>query len=158
VDSRVAKDGLITRRRRVCEDCDRRYTTYERIEIELPYIIKKDGRREAFDRAKITSGLKRACEKRPISMEQIDHVASDVERALAERGEKEVASREIGATVMLKLKDLDEVAYVRFASVYRAFRDVSEFMEELEQLIQRRRKRVRRGPKRHPQRPSSARR
>ncbi|GIW41226.1 MAG: transcriptional repressor NrdR [Candidatus Binatia bacterium] len=140
VDSRLTKDGNVIRRRRECTGCQRRFTTYERVEETLPMVVKKDGRRELFDRMKIVTGLKKACEKRPVSMATIEQVADRVERALLERGEKEVPSSEIGAMVMKELHELDEVAYVRFASVYRSFKDVREFMAELEELIRERRK------------------
>ena len=135
VDSRLGKDGDTIRRRRHCDGCGHRFTTYERVELTLPMVVKKDGRRQTFDRAKIVSGLTRACEKRPVSTDDIEAVATRIERQLMERGESEVTSREIGEAVMAALHDLDAVAYVRFASVYREFRDVHEFMRELEELI-----------------------
>ncbi|HSB19927.1 MAG TPA: transcriptional regulator NrdR [Anaeromyxobacteraceae bacterium] len=131
VDSRETQDGQATRRRRECLGCQRRFTTYERIEEVLPAVVKKDGRREAFDRTKILHGLERACQKRPVSAEQIQAMASAVERRLQECGEKEVASRTIGEALMARLRELDPVAYVRFASVYRSFEDVGDFMSEL---------------------------
>ena len=134
VDSREAQDGQATRRRRECTGCQRRFTTYERIEEVLPQVVKKDGRREAFDRRKIVEGLLRACQKRPVSREQIDGLVSDVERRVQELGEREVGSHVLGEAVMERLRELDPVAYVRFASVYRAFADVGEFMSELEGL------------------------
>jgi transcriptional repressor NrdR len=134
VDSREAQDGQATRRRRECLGCARRFTTYERIEDVLPQVVKKDGRREAFDRAKIVEGVATACQKRPVSAEQIEALVSGVERQLQETGEREIRTAAIGEAVMLRLRKLDEVAYVRFASVYRAFRDVGEFMAELEGL------------------------
>jgi transcriptional repressor NrdR len=134
VDSREAQEGQATRRRRECLGCARRYTTYERVEEVFPQVVKKDGRREAFDRRKIVEGLQRACQKRPVSREQVDDLVSRVERRVQETGEREVASGFIGEAVMERLRDLDEVAYVRFASVYRAFRDVGEFMSELSNL------------------------
>lgn len=134
VDSREAQEGQATRRRRECLGCGRRYTTYERVEDVLPLVVKKDGRREAFDRRKIVEGLERACQKRPVSREQLDDLVSRVERRVQESGEREVASGFIGEAVMERLRDLDQVAYVRFASVYRAFRDVGEFMSELSNL------------------------
>jgi transcriptional repressor NrdR len=134
VDSREAQEGQATRRRRECLECARRYTTYERVEDVLPHVVKKDGRREAFDRRKIVEGLERACQKRPVSREQIDELVSRVERRVQELGEREVASHVLGEAVMERLRDLDQVAYVRFASVYRAFRDVGEFMSELSNL------------------------
>jgi transcriptional repressor NrdR len=134
VDSRDAQEGLATRRRRECLGCGRRFTTYERVEEVVPQVVKKDGRRENFDRRKIVEGLLRACQKRPVSREQIDGLVSSVERRVQELGEREVASHVIGEAVMERLRELDPVAYVRFASVYRAFADVGEFMSELEGL------------------------
>jgi transcriptional repressor NrdR len=145
VDSRLGKDGDAIRRRRHCEHCGRRFTTYERVEESLPMVVKKDGRREPFERAKIVSGLKRACEKRPVSVDTIEAVADKLERQLQEGGDREVTSREIGEALMRELHELDAVAYVRFASVYRSFRDVHEFMRELEDLIAERRVAPRRG-------------
>lgn len=139
VDSRLAKEGDVVRRRRHCVQCGRRFTTHERVDLLLPMIAKKDGRREPFDRAKIVSGLKRACEKRPVSVDTIEAVADRIERQLQERGEKEVTSVVIGEAVMQELHGLDAVAYVRFASVYRSFGDVHEFMRELEDLMTARR-------------------
>ncbi len=134
VDSREAQEGQATRRRRECLGCQRRFTTYERIEEVLPQVVKKDGRREAFAREKIVEGVATACQKRPVSAEQIEALVSGVERQVQELGEREVRSAVIGEAVMQRLRKLDEVAYVRFASVYRAFRDVGEFMAELEGL------------------------
>ncbi len=131
VDSRETQDGQVTRRRRECLACERRFTTYERIEEVLPAVVKKDGRREAFDRQKILHGLERACQKRPVSAEQIQGLLAAVERQLQESGEKEVPSRVIGEALMARLRELDPVAYVRFASVYRSFEDVGDFMSEL---------------------------
>jgi transcriptional repressor NrdR len=131
VDSREAQDGQATRRRRECSGCARRFTTYERIEEVLPQVVKKDGRREPFDRAKIVEGVVTACQKRPVSAEQVQALVAAVERELQELGEKEIRTTVIGEAVMRRLRELDEVAYVRFASVYRAFRDVGEFMTEL---------------------------
>jgi transcriptional repressor NrdR len=139
VDSRLGKDGDAIRRRRHCEHCGRRFTTYERVEEALPMVVKKDGRREPFERAKIVSGLKRACEKRPVSVDTIEALTDKLERQLQESGEKEITSRALGEAVMRELHELDGVAYVRFASVYRSFRDVREFMRELEDLIAERR-------------------
>ena len=141
IDSRLSKDGDIIRRRRECERCNRRFTTYERVEEMLPMIVKKDGRREVYDRMKVIAGVKKACEKRPVSMAEIEAVADRVERGLQERAEKEVSSSVIGEGIMNELYDLDKVAYVRFASVYRSFRDLNEFMHELEDLLQARRPR-----------------
>jgi transcriptional repressor NrdR len=131
VDSREAQDGRATRRRRECLACGRRFTTYERVDEILPQIVKKDGRRESYDRDKIVKGLEIACQKRPVSREQIEALVGSVERQLAEVGEREVRSSVIGETVMARLKELDPVAYVRFASVYREFRDVKDFVSEL---------------------------
>jgi transcriptional repressor NrdR len=136
IDSRLSKDGDIIRRRRECLRCQRRFTTYERVEEMLPMIVKKDGRREVYERLKVIAGLKKACEKRPVSMEMIEQTADRIERMLQERGEKEVSSSVIGEAIMRALYDLDKVAYVRFASVYRSFEDVNEFMRELKDLIQ----------------------
>ena len=127
VDSREAQDRQATRRRRECLGCERRFTTYERIEESLPALVKKDGRREAFDRRKVLEGLRRACQKRPVSQERIDEMATRVERRLQETGEREVPSSAVGELVMEMLRAEDPVAYVRFASVYRDFRDVGEF-------------------------------
>jgi len=137
VDSREAQEGLATRRRRECAGCGRRFTTYERIEEILPQVVKKDGRREPFDRKKIVEGVARACQKRPVSAEQVEALVGAVERQLQELGEREIRTAAIGEAVMRGLRALDEVAYVRFASVYRAFRDVAEFMSELEELVRK---------------------
>ncbi|HEY6100887.1 MAG TPA: transcriptional regulator NrdR [Anaeromyxobacter sp.] len=137
VDSREAQDGQATRRRRECLGCARRFTTYERIEDVLPQVVKKDGRREPFDRAKIVDGVATACQKRPVSAEQIEALVSAVERQVQEMGEREIRTSAIGEAVMHRLRKLDEVAYVRFASVYRAFRDLGEFMSELETLAKK---------------------
>jgi transcriptional repressor NrdR len=135
VDSRMSGDGATIRRRRVCSACKKRFTTYERVEEAAPMVVKKDGRREPFDRAKIIAGIKRACEKRPVSMETIEQIADRVETSALERGEREVASTFIGSALMTELHEIDQVAYVRFASVYRSFKDIDEFMHELEDLI-----------------------
>ncbi len=135
IDSRLNKDSTITRRRRACLACDQRFTTYERLEVMMPMLIKKDGRREAWDRHKLTVGLEKACEKRPISRDTIDGFVDDIEHKLQDLGSKEVASEVIGEWVMEGLTKLDEVAYVRFASVYRQFKDVNEFMDELKSLL-----------------------
>src|SRR6188474_2434760 len=138
IDSRLSKDNNMIRRRRECERCTRRFTTYERVEEMMPLIVKKDGRREGYDRIKVINGLKRACEKRPVSINTIETITDRIERALQERGEKEIQSSVIGETLMRELHDTDPVAYVRFASVYRSFKDISEFMVELEELIKER--------------------
>ena len=134
VDSRLGRDGVVIRRRRECEACKKRFTTYERIEELLPNIVKKDGRREPFDRQKVLLGVKKACEKRPVSLETIESLVDAVEQRLQEAGEAEVTSSRIGEEVMKQLVKLDQVAYVRFASVYRQFKDIGEFMSELEGL------------------------
>lgn len=136
IDSRLSKDGDIIRRRRECLRCERRFTTYERVEEMLPMVVKKDGRREVYDRMKVTAGLIKACEKRPVSMELIEQTTDQIERRIQERGDKEVESSVIGEAIMRALYDLDKVAYVRFASVYRSFEDVNEFMRELKDLLQ----------------------
>lgn len=135
VDSRLNKDYTITRRRRLCDSCGRRFTTYERLEMTMPMLIKKDDRREAWDRSKVVSGLKKACEKRPVSMTQIEEFVDNLERELQDMGEREIPVRIVGARVMDALRNIDEVAYVRFASVYRQFKDLNEFMEELKGLL-----------------------
>jgi transcriptional repressor NrdR len=138
VDSRLASGGSATWRRRQCDGCDRRFTTYERVEYTLPAVIKKDGHREPFDRTKILRSMQVACSKRPVSADDLETQAEEVEREVAERGEREVASRAIGERVMARLKSLDEVAYVRFASVYKSFRDIDEFMSEMAELVRSR--------------------
>jgi transcriptional repressor NrdR len=135
IDSRLSKDGDVIRRRRECLKCECRFTSYERIEEVLPLIIKKDGRREPFDRQKILQGLKKACEKRPVGVEPRESLVVNIEKKLQESGEKEVPSTRIGEEVMTRLKAVDEVAYVRFASVYRQFKDKKEFMEEILDLF-----------------------
>ena len=135
VDSRESKEGEAIRRRRECLECGRRFTSYERID-EIPYmVVKKDGSRERFERQKLVAGLLKACEKRPVSVAQVEAIADRVEAALQDRPEKEIATAEIGQAVMEELKRLDKVAYVRFASVYRHFRDIGEFMHELQDLL-----------------------
>jgi len=135
VDSRMGKEGESIRRRRECLTCEGRFTTYERVEEVLPLVIKKDGRREPFDRLKILNGLKKACEKRPIGVEAIETTVSDIEKSLQNKGLKEIPSTVIGEEVMNHLHRLDEVAYVRFASVYRSFKDINEFMIELKDIL-----------------------
>ena len=137
VDSREAQEGQVTRRRRECLGCKGRFTTYERIEEVLPQVVKKDGRREPFERSKIVEGVAKACQKRPVSAEQIEGLVAALERELIDLGEREIRTAAIGEAVMRRLRSLDEVAYVRFASVYRAFRDVGEFMAELERLAKK---------------------
>lgn len=140
IDSRMTKDNTNIRRRRECEKCGKRYTTYERVEESLPFVIKKDGRREGYDREKLVSGIEKACEKRPISVETIGAVVDRIERYLQEMDRPEVGSSVIGGRVMEELHSLDEVAYVRFASVYRSFRDINEFMDELKDVLKGRSK------------------
>lgn len=135
IDSRISQGGDVTRRRRECEKCERRYTTYERVELVLPMVVKKDQRREPFDREKVLAGLRTACEKRPIAWEKVDALVTKIEQELAGSDEKEIESSRIGEQVMASLRDLDQVAYVRFASVYRSFRDIHEFMAELTELL-----------------------
>ncbi|MFZ1037083.1 MAG: transcriptional regulator NrdR [Smithella sp.] len=135
IDSRISKDGKAVRRRRECLNCTKRFTTYEYVEDVLPMVVKKDGRREQFDRQKILNGIKKACEKRPISMESIDKLVENVEQACQEMQIEEISSTIIGEKIMNELKAFDGVAYVRFASVYRQFRDVGEFMSELKDLL-----------------------
>jgi transcriptional repressor NrdR len=138
VDSRASEGGAVIRRRRECLECGRRYTTYERVE-EIPLrVIKKDGTREPFERRKIFEGMAKACEKRPVSTEVLDRLVQDIERQLADTADREVTSRQIGEMVMGQLRELDHVAYVRFASVYRAFKDINQFLEELRPLLERR--------------------
>lgn len=135
VDSRMGKEGNNIRRRRECTECERRFTTYERVEESLPLVVKKDGRRETFDRHKIISGMQRACEKRPVSIATIERFVDRLEQSLQESGEKEVEAQRIGNAVMEGLHAMDEVAYVRFASVYRQFKDINEFMSELKEIL-----------------------
>ena len=141
VDSRMAKEGEVIRRRRECLSCKRRYTTYERVEETMPAVVKKDGRREPFDRGKIVSGLKKACEKRPISTTTIESVTDRIEKRIQDMGETEIVSTAVGEEVMKELSQLDQVAYVRFASVYREFKDIDQFMDEIKSLAQQRRER-----------------
>ncbi|MEK7241899.1 MAG: transcriptional regulator NrdR [Planctomycetota bacterium] len=135
INSRPAMDGLSVKRRRECLNCSRRYTTYERIEEAPLKAIKKDGRRVPFDRNKIRQGIEKACEKRPVSSEQIEAAVSEIERDIYNRFDREVPTKYVGELVMQKLKGLDHVAYVRFASVYKEFKDLSEFMEEAKSLM-----------------------
>jgi len=135
LDSRESAEGMVTRRRRECPGCRRRFTTYERVEELMPLVVKKDGRREPYGREKLVSGLQKAVEKRPVSSEQLESLVAGIETRLLEHGEKEVPSSLIGEEVMRRLRTLDEVAYVRFASVYRSFRDIEEFMDELKGLL-----------------------
>jgi transcriptional repressor NrdR len=135
VDTRPSDNDQIIRRRRECVGCGRRFTTYERIEEVLPLVIKKDGRREPYDRAKLMAGLKKACNKRPVAMETLEKTLDEIERSLQEMSEKEVPSTKIGDAVLAKLREIDEVAYVRFASVYLSFKDAAELMNEVQRLM-----------------------
>jgi transcriptional repressor NrdR len=135
VDSRASKEGDAIRRRRECLKCEKRYTTYERIEEVAQMVIKKDGRREQFDRWKLKAGLLKAVEKRPVTLDQIEHLIDEVERQLFSSTEHEVTTTQVGEAVMDRLKGIDEVAYVRFASVYRQFKDLNEFMNELKTML-----------------------
>lgn len=135
IDSRMGKEGNNIRRRRECMECERRFTTYERVEEILPLVVKKDGRRQPFERLKVIAGIQRACEKRPVSIATIEKIVDELERQLQESGEREVDSSRIGKAVMDALHDIDEVAYVRFASVYRQFKDINEFMSELKEIL-----------------------
>lgn len=137
VDSRATQEGSAIRRRRECLKCGKRFTTYEYIEEVSLMVIKKDGRREPFDRKKISTGIMKACEKRPISVEKMEDIVTQVEHAIQKKSDREVLSSEIGELVMERLKELDDVAYVRFASVYRQFKDITEFMAELKDILNR---------------------
>lgn len=143
IDSRMSKDGRTIRRRRECIECGRRFTTYEKLEEVLPMVVKKDGRREPFSREKIIEGIKKACQKRPVSVTTIDEFVDSLELYFQELGKKEIESKEIGEVVISNLKEWDDVAYVRFASVYRQFRDISEFMAELEEILKSRKEKER---------------
>lgn len=136
IDSRATKEGDAIRRRRECLKCGKRFTSYERVDDVVPMVVKKDGRRESFDRGKILGGLKRACEKRPISVEALECVADSIEKKLAGLGVKEIPSTWVGEEVMSALKETDKVAYVRFASVYRQFKDINELMDEVKNLFE----------------------
>lgn len=135
IDSRLSKDGRTIRRRRECVACERRFTTYEKLEDVLPMVVKKDGRREAFDREKIISGIRKACQKRPVSVTKVEDFVDSLELLFQEMGRKEIDSSEVGEKVISALKEWDEVAYVRFASVYRQFKDINEFVKELEAIL-----------------------
>jgi transcriptional repressor NrdR len=137
VDSRESREGAVIRRRRECAACQRRFTSYEKVEEIPTMVLKQDGRREEFDRAKLLRGLRRACEKRPVEMRALEVLCDEVEAALGSREEKEITTAEIGGAVMERLKELDQVAYVRFASVYRRFEDLGDFVDELKELIGR---------------------
>ncbi len=135
IDSRLNKEGTVIRRRRECLSCSERFTTYEKLERSLPLVIKKDGRREEFDRDKIISGVKKACQKRPVSIKDIEDLVDRVEQYVQELGDKEVPALKVGEKVISEMYRLDDVAYVRFASVYRSFKDVNEFMVELKEVL-----------------------
>ena len=135
IDSRPTEEGHAIRRRRGCDKCNKRFTTYEKVEETILMVIKKDGRREAFDRAKILNGIIKACEKRPVTMAQMEAIVSEIEKTISNTMEKEIESYDIGELIMNHLKDVDEVAYVRFASVYRQFTDVNTFVKEIEKLL-----------------------
>ncbi len=135
VDSRMSSDGASIRRRRKCPKCEERFTTYEYIEQVPLMVIKRDGRRQTFDRSRILNGIMKACEKRPVSIEQIETVVDEIEHAIRKKYDQEVSAKDIGELIMKRLADLDEVAYVRFASVYRQFRDVNQFMDELQTIL-----------------------
>lgn len=135
IDSRISKDGETIRRRRECLGCQKRFTTHEKIEETLPSIMKKDSRRELYDRKKVLDGLKKACQKRDISIEKLEEITDRIEHIILERGAKEIPSSEIGEQIMKELHTLDEVAYVRFASVYRSFTDITDFMEEIKSVL-----------------------
>jgi transcriptional repressor NrdR len=136
VDSRPIEEGNSIRRRRECENCKKRFTTYEKIEQVNVMVVKKDGAREFFDREKILKGIIRSCEKRPISIKQMENIVTDIEKEIVNMMQREISSEEIGNLVMDKLKDIDEVSYVRFASVYRQFKDVNSFLDELKNIIE----------------------
>lgn len=138
IDSRLASGGSVIWRRRECDACSRRFTTYERVEQTLPVVVKKDGQREAFDRKKILQSFQIACNKRPVTLETLEEQAEALEQELSEAGDKEVTTLLIGERVMERLKALDDVAYVRFASVYKSFRDIDEFMHEMGKLVRSR--------------------
>ncbi|MBQ7245906.1 MAG: transcriptional repressor NrdR [Firmicutes bacterium] len=140
IDSRPSEEGRAIRRRRECEKCGKRFTTYEKVEASIIMVIKKDGSREAFDRNKLMNSIVKACDKRSVPVSEIERVVDEIERGLNNMLEKEISSSFIGELVMDKLKELDEVAYVRFASVYRQFTDVNTFIEEIEELVGRRKK------------------
>jgi transcriptional repressor NrdR len=146
-DSRLSRDKETIRRRRQCLHCGRRFTTSERVEDVMPMVVKKDGRREPFNRVKIMNGLRKACEKRPISIDHLERIANRIEQGIQEAGEREVKSTLIGEKVINELRSLDGVAYVRFASVYRQFRDINEFMDELTELLGNRANEARKGKK-----------
>ncbi len=137
IDSRPTEDGRVIRRRRICEECEKRFTTYEKVEEIMFMVVKKDGSRELFNRAKVRKGIVNACKKRPVTAEQIDRIVDEIEKGLTNMMEREIPSTTIGEVILENLKNLDEVAYVRFASVYRQFDDVDTFIKEIEKLNDR---------------------
>ncbi len=137
IDSRLNVDGTSVRRRRECLECSKRFTTYEYVELVPLMVVKRDGRRQTFDRSRIISGITKACEKRPVSSDQIEDVTQDIERTIQKKFDREVKSRDIGEMIVSRLSQLDEVAYVRFASVYRQFHDVNQFMDELKVILEK---------------------
>jgi transcriptional repressor NrdR len=141
IDSRLSKDGQVIRRRRECNDCSKRFTTYERIEEVLPMVVKSDGRREPFDRSKVISGIQAACEKRRIPLHELERLVDEIEKQLQETGEKEVEAQVVGEEVLVRLAEIDDVAYIRYASIFRNFRDLAEFAKELNQMLEERRAR-----------------
>jgi transcriptional repressor NrdR len=145
IDSRLSKDGQTIRRRRECNDCGKRFTTYERIEEVLPLVVKADGRREPFDHNKLVTGIRVACEKRAVPHTKIEELVEDIEKQLQETGEKEVEASLIGEEVLVRLADIDDVAYIRYASIFRNFADLSEFADELSDLLEERKRRAKTG-------------
>ncbi len=141
IDSRLSKDGQVIRRRRECNDCGKRFTTYERIEEVLPMVIKSDGRREVFDHSKVVAGIRAACEKRAVPLSVTEQLVDDIERQLQDTGEKEVDSSLIGEEVLVRLAEIDDVAYIRYASIFRNFRDLGEFAKELNAMLDERMRR-----------------
>ena len=142
IDSRLSKDGQVIRRRRECNDCGKRFTTYERIEEVLPMVVKADGRREPFDHNKVVAGIRAACEKRPVPLLKIEELVDEIERQLQETGEKEVEAGTIGEEVLVRLADIDDVAYIRYASIFRNFSDLEQFARELNALVEERARRA----------------
>ncbi|MCA9552129.1 MAG: transcriptional repressor NrdR [Myxococcales bacterium] len=142
IDSRLSKDGQVIRRRRECNDCGKRFTTYERIEEVLPMVVKADGRREPFDHNKVVAGVRAACEKRPVPLSEIEELVDDIEKQLQETGEKEVEAATIGEEVLVRLSEIDDVAYIRYASIFRNFKDLEEFTRELNSLVEERARRA----------------
>lgn len=145
IDSRLSKDGGVIRRRRECNDCGKRFTTYERIEEILPLVVKSDGRREPFDRSKVINGIQAACEKRAVPLSDIESLADDIEKELQETGEREVEAADVGEAVLARLAEIDDVAYIRYASIFRNFGDLAEFAKELNALLAERQRRAQTG-------------